>query len=74
MVVVFNFRVHAFQHFLDIANHTAVHHNIFIDFRRVYIYLDNLRIFRKGLCISHDTVTKPGAYGNQQITVGNSQV
>ena len=62
------------QYPFQIPHKTHISPDIFIDFRRICIHMDNIGIFRKFFGISDHTVRKPGAKGNQQVTAAYSQI
>ena len=68
MLMFFNSLIETCQHFFEISDNTAVYLNVFVDFCRIDINLENFGIFCKTAGISDDTVTEPGTDRDQQIT------
>ena len=52
--------IQPFQYLAHITDDTAVHQDIFVDLCRIHIDLNNLCIFCKALCLSHNTVAESG--------------
>jgi len=55
------------QAFLDVGQHRNVNLNVFIDFCRVNVEVDDLGLFGVGLEVAGHTVVKPHANGYQHI-------
>ena len=67
MVLLRKLRVDPRQYFLKVSDHTGRDKDIFIDFRRIYVKLDDLCLFCELFRISNHTVAKTDADGKQQV-------
>ena len=67
-------QIEPLEDFVAVADHTDIHLDILIDLCRIYIDMDNLRSFRKLLCVPDHAVGESASYCHKQITAGYTQV
>ena len=62
------------QALLQISDYTDINQYVFVDLCRINIQLNDLRIFRKVLCIAGNTITESGTAYDQKITLCHTEV